>query len=80
MFYDDPKKHNLKHNPFKALIAPRPIAWVSSVDLDGVPNLAPFSFFNAISDNPPMIVFAPNGLRPTGHGSAVYFGQFSSRT
>jgi flavin reductase (DIM6/NTAB) family NADH-FMN oxidoreductase RutF len=68
MFYDDPKKHNLKHNPFKALIAPRPIAWVSSVDSDGVPNLAPFSFFNAISDAPPMIVFAPNGLRPTGHG------------
>lgn len=66
MFYDDPKKHNLKHNPFKALIAPRPIAWVSSVDLDGVFNLAPYSFFNAVADQPPTIVFAPNGPRPGG--------------
>lgn len=66
MFYDDPKKHNLRHNPFKALVAPRPIAWVSSVDLDGVLNLAPFSFFNAVADQPPTIVFAPNGPRPGG--------------
>jgi flavin reductase (DIM6/NTAB) family NADH-FMN oxidoreductase RutF len=66
MFYDDPKKHNLKHNPFKARVAPRPIAWVSSMDLDGVLNLAPYSFFNAIADQPPTIVFAPNGPRPGG--------------
>ncbi len=66
MFYDDPKKHNLKHNPFKALVGPRPIAWVSSMDLDGVLNLAPYSFFNAIADQPPTIVFAPNGPRPGG--------------
>ena len=55
MFYDDPKKHNLRPSPFKALVAPRPIAWVSSMDLDGVLNLAPFSFFNAIADQPPTI-------------------------
>ena len=66
MFYDDPKQHNLRHNPFKALVSPRPIAWVSSVDTDGVPNLAPFSFFNAVADSPPTIVFAPNGPRPGG--------------
>ncbi len=72
MFYDDPKKHNLKHNPFKALIAPRPIAWISSVDLDGVINLAPFSYFNAVSDSPPMIMFAPNGRRPTGLGKDTW--------
>ena len=66
MFYDDPKQHNLKHNPFKALVAPRPIAWVSSVDVDGVPNLAPFSFFNAVAATPPTIVFAPNNPRPGG--------------
>ena len=66
MFYDDPKNHKLRHNPFKALVAPRPIAWVSSIDLDGVLNLAPFSFFNAIADQPPTIVFAPNGPRPGG--------------
>ena len=66
MFHDDPQKHNLKHNPFKALVAPRPIAWISSIDPDGVANLAPFSFFNAISENPPMVVFAPNGPGPSG--------------
>lgn len=66
MFYDDPKKHNLKHNPFKALVSPRPIAWVSSMSTDGVLNLAPFSFFNAVSERPQMIFFAPNGPRPTG--------------
>ena len=60
------EKHNLKHNPFKALVAPRPIAWVSSMDLDGVLNLAPYSFFNAVADQPPTIVFAPNGPRPGG--------------
>jgi flavin reductase (DIM6/NTAB) family NADH-FMN oxidoreductase RutF len=66
MFYDDPGKHNLRHNPFKALVAPRPIAWVSSVDADGVANLAPFSFFNAVSERPPTVVFAPNNPRPNG--------------
>lgn len=66
MFYDDPKNHNMKHNPFKALISPRPIAWVSTVDGDGVLNLAPFSFFNAVSERPQMIFFAPNGPRPSG--------------
>ena len=66
MFFDDPRKHNLKHNPFKALVAPRPIAWVSSMDENGVLNLAPFSYFNAVCDNPPMIFFSPNGPRPKG--------------
>jgi len=66
MFYDDPSRHNLKHNPFKALVAPRPIAWVSSVDVDGLRNLAPFSFFNAVADRPPTVVFAPNNPRPDG--------------
>jgi len=66
MFYDDPSKHNLRHNPFKALVAPRPIAWVSSMDVNGVLNLAPFSFFNAVAERPPTIVFAPNNPRPGG--------------
>src|SRR3546814_17176746 len=69
MFYDDPKKHGLKFNPLKALVAPRPIAWVSSRSVDGVPNLAPYSFFNAVSEFPPMIVFAPHGPRPSGAGA-----------
>ncbi len=66
MFYDDPTKHNLRHSPFKALIAPRPIAWVSTLSVDGIANIAPYSFFNAVTERPPMIVFAPNGPRPSG--------------
>ena len=66
MFFDDPRKHGLRRNPFKALVAPRPIAWVSSVDAEGVANLAPFSYFNACADRPPTIVFAPNNPRPNG--------------
>ena len=68
MFYDEPGQHNLKHNPFKALVTPRPIAWVSSVDPEGVANLAPISFFNAVADRPPTVVFAPNNPRPDGSG------------
>ena len=68
MFFDDRRKHGLRHDPFKALVAPRPIAWMSSVDADGVPNLAPFSYFNACADRPPTIVFAPNNPRPNGEG------------
>jgi flavin reductase (DIM6/NTAB) family NADH-FMN oxidoreductase RutF len=66
MFIDDPRKHGLKFNPFKALVAPRPIAWVSTQDTEGVLNLAPYSFFNAMADSPPIIVFAPNNPRLGG--------------
>ena len=59
MFYTtDTRKHGLKFDPFKALVVPRPIGWVSSVSESGQPNLAPFSFFNAISDSPPMLMFS----------------------
>ena len=66
MFYDDKKAHGLKFSPFKALVAPRPIAWVSSMDVAGALNLAPFRFFNAMAESPPTIVFAPNNPRPNG--------------
>ena len=52
------KNHGLPHDPFKALVAPRPIGWISSLNADGVPNLAPYSFFNAVSDNPHIVMFA----------------------
>ncbi|OED37142.1 hypothetical protein AB833_24635 [Chromatiales bacterium (ex Bugula neritina AB1)] len=59
MFYTtDTRKHGLKFDPFKALVVPRPIGWVSTISADGVANLAPFSFFNAISDYPPMLIFS----------------------
>lgn len=51
----------LPHDPFKALIAPRPIGWVSTLSQSGAVNLAPYSFFNAVCDTPPIIVFSSNG-------------------
>lgn len=50
----------LRHNPVNALVSPRPIAWVSTITADGIPNLAPFSYFNAVSADPPVVMFAPN--------------------
>jgi flavin reductase (DIM6/NTAB) family NADH-FMN oxidoreductase RutF len=53
----------LPFDPFKAIIAPRPIGWISTVDTRGRPNLAPYSFFNAISSRPNMIGFSSGGLK-----------------
>jgi flavin reductase (DIM6/NTAB) family NADH-FMN oxidoreductase RutF len=54
-------KSILKYDPFKALIAPRPIGWISSRDRDGRINLAPYSFFNAFSGTPPLVGFCSEG-------------------
>jgi flavin reductase (DIM6/NTAB) family NADH-FMN oxidoreductase RutF len=48
----------LAHDPFKALIAPRPIGWISTASADGHVNLAPYSYFNAVSEAPPMLAFS----------------------
>ena len=64
MFYRpgaDP--HGLAHNPFKALVAPRPIGWISTVDAEGRVNLAPYSFFNAVADTPPMVIVSNSGSK-----------------
>lgn len=53
----------LSHDPFKALVVPRPIGWIGSVDAEGRPNLAPYSFFNAVSDRPPMVLFSSGGRK-----------------
>ena len=59
MHYDTAKNdHGLRFNPFKALVAPRPIGWISSVGANGVLNLAPYSFFNIVSEPPPMVMFS----------------------
>lgn len=55
----------LQHDPFKALVVPRPIGWIATVNRDGVPNLAPYSFFNAVSDRPPMLMFSSGGHKDT---------------
>src|SRR5581483_2679671 len=62
-FYEPSKGHNLPHDPFKAIVAPRPIGWISSVDKQGRVNLAPYSFFNAICDRPPMVMFSSSGWK-----------------
>jgi len=63
MFYKTSDGHGLPHDPFKALLAPRPIGWISTVDTNGVHNLAPYSFFSALSSNPYMIGFSSEGLK-----------------
>ncbi len=55
--------HGLPHNPFKALVAPRPIGWISTRDAAGRANLAPYSFFNAVADDPPMVMYASTGRK-----------------
>ena len=64
-FYEPAKGHNLPHDPFKAIVAPRPIGWISSIDAEGRVNLAPYSFFNAVCDRPPMVMFSSGGLKDT---------------
>ncbi len=62
-FYEPARGHGLAHDPFNALIAPRPIGWIGTRSVDGVPNLAPYSFFNAFNYVPPIIGFASVGSR-----------------
>jgi flavin reductase (DIM6/NTAB) family NADH-FMN oxidoreductase RutF len=64
VFYDSiENKHGLKHDPFKALITPRPIGWISTVSKDGICNIAPYSFFNAVGERPHYVVFASSGMK-----------------
>ena len=59
MHYDVSKKnHGLPHDPFKAIVAPRPIGWITSMSAAGEINLAPYSWFNGISSAPPMVMFS----------------------
>jgi flavin reductase (DIM6/NTAB) family NADH-FMN oxidoreductase RutF len=53
----------LRHDPFKALLAPRGIGWVSTLGADGSVNLAPYSFFDAIGERPPMLAFSSSGAK-----------------
>ncbi len=64
MFYETANNdHGLPHNPFKAIVAPRPIGWISTADREGRTNLAPYSFFNAVCDRPPMVMFSSSGRK-----------------
>ena len=69
MFYRPADGHGLAHNPFHAVVSPRPIAWISTRGTAGVDNLSPYSFFNAMSDQPPQVVFGSNGGKPDRDGA-----------
>jgi len=64
MFYRPKDGHGLPHNPFNAIITPRPIGWISSRSPDGVANLAPYSFFNGVAYTPPQVMFSTTGVKP----------------
>ncbi|MCB1386919.1 MAG: flavin reductase family protein [Nitratireductor sp.] len=83
MFFD-PRQDNggLPHSPFKALVAPRPIGWISTRSAEGVANLAPYSFFNAVASRPDMVMFSSAGwkdsvenIRATGEFACNYVGR-----
>lgn len=64
MFYEPRlRNHGLAHDPFKALVAPRPIGWISTLSKAGIPNLAPYSFFNALSERPWIVGFSSAGMK-----------------
>jgi flavin reductase (DIM6/NTAB) family NADH-FMN oxidoreductase RutF len=63
--YEPKAGHGLKHDPFNAIVAPRPIGWISSMGAEGHVNLAPYSFFNGFNYRPPIIGFASIGWKDT---------------
>ncbi len=64
-FYEPRHGHGLAHDPFNAIVGPRPIGWISTRGAAGVANLAPYSFFNAFNYTPPIIGFASIGHKDT---------------
>ncbi|MGB1160587.1 MAG: flavin reductase family protein [Alphaproteobacteria bacterium] len=76
MFFDpNEKAPELTHNPLKALVAPRPIGWISTLSSTGIANLAPYSFFNLIADAPFMVMFSTSGHKDS-FNNAVATGEF----
>lgn len=72
MYYEPRNNdHGLPFNPLKACVVPRPIGWISTVDSDGAVNLAPFSFFNMLSYNPPYVLFSSGMHADSAHKDTV---------
>lgn len=69
MYYEGYQNHGLKHDPFKAIITPRPIGWISTVDSQGRTNLAPYSFFNAVASQPPILAFSSESLKDSARNA-----------
>lgn len=74
-FYEPRAGHGLPHDPFNAIVGPRPIGWISSRDSAGILNLAPYSFFNAFNYTPPIVGFASIGHKDTV-GNVEQTGEF----
>jgi len=75
VFYEPSKGHGLPHDPLKAIVAPRPIGWISTLDGQGRTNLAPYSFFNMIQTRPPFCMFGSDGLKHSAR-NAIDTGEF----
>jgi flavin reductase (DIM6/NTAB) family NADH-FMN oxidoreductase RutF len=77
MFYEagGHRAAGLPHDPLKAIVAPRPIGWLSTLDAEGRPNLAPYSFFNMIQTRPPIVVFGSDGVKHSA-ANAIATGEF----
>ncbi|MEM9344846.1 MAG: flavin reductase family protein [Pseudomonadota bacterium] len=69
MFYRPEDGHGLPHNPFNAVVTPRPIGWISTRAADEAENLAPYSFFNAVAYVPPQVMFASTGTKDDRDGT-----------
>lgn len=69
MFYEPRSGHGLPANPFNAIVLPRPIGWITTLNEEGRVNLAPFSFFNAVAYVPPQVMFATTGPHAQGGGA-----------
>jgi flavin reductase (DIM6/NTAB) family NADH-FMN oxidoreductase RutF len=76
-FYEPAKGHGLRHNPFKSIVAPRPIGWISTRSKAGVFNLAPYSFFNAFADAPPIIGFSTSFQKKDSLRNVEETGEFA---
>ncbi len=64
MFYKtDTNQHGMRHDPFKAIVAPRPIGWIGTKGRGGQLNLSPYSFFNVVSDHPKIVMFSSSGRK-----------------
>lgn len=75
-FYEPAAGHGLAHDPFNAIVGPRPIGWVSTLSRDGVANLAPYSFFNAFNYVPPLVGFSSIGFKDSVR-NAIDTGEFA---
>lgn len=77
MFYETKDNtHGLPHDPFKSCVVPRPIGWITTLNSSGIVNLAPYSFFNGVSQDPQMVMFANNGPEKDTLANCEETGEF----